>query len=229
MNRMPPPEGPTAPPGAHVVYDQWRASAYPPAFDGNAPEARRSSATAQTPLPPGYPVMPNRELPQLPPEGPYGRPNSLPGNAHPMQESPPAHANYRPTMNGTPHEASPHSAPPDYRARMGYEPPPQSTPSEGTPSSAPPPSSVAQFMTPAQAMPPNAQAQYDPSYYQNPAYGARRGKASRAQQVSRGLGVWHRVVTAVNTEWLRPAINVEQGKPSVMRAGRLAVIAKTII
>lgn len=188
MNRMPPPEGPPAPPGAHAVYEHaWRPHAYPPSFDGHAPEPRRSSAASQAPLPPGYPVMASRELPQLPPDGPYGRPNSLPGPAPPMQESPPAHANYRPP-NGLPHETSPHSAPPEYRSRMGFEPPPQPTAGESTPTSAPPSS---QFMTPAP---------YDPSYYQNPAYGARRGKAARAQQVSRGcMSIRLQVVMVVNT------------------------------
>lgn len=186
MNRMPPPEGPPAPPSAHGVYDHaWRAAPYPPSFDTHAPDSRHS-ATSQAPIPPGYPVMPNRELPQLPPDGPYGRPSSLPGPAHPVQESPPSHASYRPP-NGLPHEMSPHSAPPDYRSRMGYEPPPQPTPSDAPPASAPPPSS--QFVSPAQAMPPATGPPYDPSYYQNPAYGARRGKAARAVQVSRGCMV----------------------------------------
>lgn len=185
MNRMPPPEGPPGQPGVHGVYDHgWRPTAYPPPFDGHAPDPRNPSASSQTPIPPGYPVMPNRELPQLPPEGPYGRPNSLPGPAHPVQESPPQHPGYR-TQNGLPHEVSPHSAPPDYRTRMGYEPSPQGGPSDGPPTSVPPPSSASQFMGPGQPMP-SAGPPYDPGYYQNPAYGPRRAKANRAVQVSLG-------------------------------------------
>lgn len=181
MNRMPPPEGPHAPPSAHGGYQhQWRHP-YPPPYESH--ESRRPS-TSSAPLPPQtYPVMPNRELPQLPPDGPYGRTNSLPGPpSHPVQESSPVHANYRPPMNGTPHESSPHSAPPEYR-RMGFQPPEQPTPTETTPTSGSlPPSS--QFMTPAPPIPPGTPGPYDPSYYQNPAYGARQRKAARAQQVS---------------------------------------------
>lgn len=176
------------PPGAHGVYEHaWRPPYHPPPFEGHAPDSRRAS-TASAPLPPqGYPVMPNRELPQLPPsgpDGPYGRTNSLPGPpAHPAQESSPVHASYRP-INGTPHESSPHSAPSDYRARMGgFQPPEQPTPTESTPpTSAPLPQS--QFMTPAQPIPSGTPGSYDPGYYQNPAYGARQRKAARATQVS---------------------------------------------
>ncbi|KAJ6134380.1 hypothetical protein N7523_000702 [Penicillium sp. IBT 18751x] len=181
---MPPPEGHHVPPGAHGVYDHgWRPPYHPAPYDGHAPDSRRTS-TSSAPLPPQYPVNPNRELPQLPPsgpEGPYGRPSGLSGPPpHPSQELSPVHASYRP-MNGTPHESSPHSAPPDYRARMGFQPPEQPTPSESTPTSASlPPSS--QFMTPAPPAPPGTPGSYDPGYYQNPAYGARQRKAARATQ-----------------------------------------------
>ena len=175
MHRMPPPEAHHAP--AHGAYDHaWRPP-YPPSFDGNAPESRRSSSTSQTPLPPAYPVIPNRELPQ--PSLDFGRPSSLPATL-PVPEPNPPHANYRP-INGTPHETSPHPPPPDYRARMAY--PEQPSPSESTPASGPlPPSS--QFMSPVPPILAGTPGPYDPSYYQNPAFGARQRKAARAQQVS---------------------------------------------
>jgi hypothetical protein len=175
------------PPGAHGVYEHaWRPPPYHAApYDGHAPETRRTS-TASAPLPPQYPVNPGRELPQLPPsgpDGPYGRPSSLSGPPpHQAQDLSPVHASYRP-INGAPHESSPHSAPPDYRARMGFQPPPeQPTPTESTPTPALPPSS--QFMTPAPPVPPGTPGAYEQGYYQNPAYGARQRKAARATQVS---------------------------------------------
>lgn len=220
MNRMPPPEGPPGPMAPGMYEQAWRTSGYPQAFEGHAPESRRPSASAQPPLHPGYPAMTNRELPQLPVDGPG--PYNRPGPVQPLQESPPAHGGYRPPINGIPHDASPHSAPPDYRSRMGFETPPQPSPNDATPPSGPP-QSASQFIAPAHPAQAAAQAQYDPSYYQNPAYGARRAKASRAQQVSHGR---HHVVMVVNDGRLRRVTNVEQGKPSVTKVGRLAVIAK---
>lgn len=169
MNHMPPPDVPAVPPSAHAVYENaWQPVAYPPSF---ASESFYSAAASQAPLPPG---IPNRELPHLPPDGPYGRPNSLSGSAHPVKESSPQHANYC-APNGIP----------EYRSRMGCEPPPQPTPSEAPPASATL-SASSQIMTPAQSMPSADPTPYDPRYYQNPAYGARRRKAIRAQEVSRG-------------------------------------------
>ncbi|KAJ6168593.1 transcriptional regulator family: Fungal Specific TF [Penicillium chrysogenum] len=156
----------------------------PPAFDNHPSDSRRSSANSQTalpPQPPGYPVMPNRELPQLTPEGPYGRPNGhgLPLHApvHSPQDPIPTHPNFHQPMNGAPHEGSP-----DYRARMGYPPPDQISSAEHTPvSGALPPAS--QFMTPVAQManvtPP---AGYDQAFYQNQTFGARQRKANRATQ-----------------------------------------------
>lgn len=185
MQRMPPPDGHHVPPGAHGVYEHgWRPPYHPVPYDGHAPDPRRAS-TAAAPPPPQYPVNPNRELPQLPPSGPeghYGRPSNLSGPPpHPSQELSPVHTSYRPT-NGTPHESSPHSAPPDYRARAGFQPPEQPPPSESTPTSASLPPS--QFMTPAPPVPPGTPGSYEQGYYQNPAYGARQRKAARATQVS---------------------------------------------
>ncbi|KAJ5316086.1 hypothetical protein N7476_006393 [Penicillium atrosanguineum] len=179
MQRMPPPDGHHVPPGPHGVYEHaWRPPYHPAPYDGHAPDSRRTS-TASAPLPPQYPVNPNPS--PSGPEGPYGRPSSLSGPPpHPAQDLSPVHASYRP-INGTPHESSPHSAPPDYRARMGFQPPEQLTPTESTPTSASlPPSS--QFMTPAPPVPPGTPGPYDPGYYQNPAYGARQRKAARATQ-----------------------------------------------
>lgn len=182
MNRMPPPEGHHAHAGSHVAYDpSWRP-AYPPTFDNHLSDPRRS-ANPQTTLPPqpaGYPVMPNRELPQLTPEGPYGRPNGhgLPLHAPVHSPQDPIPQNFHQPMNGAPHEASP-----DYRPRMGYPPPDQISSAEHTPvSGALPPAS--QFMTPvaqmASATPP---AGYDQAFYQNQTFGARQRKANRATQV----------------------------------------------
>ncbi|KXG54686.1 uncharacterized protein PGRI_078300 [Penicillium griseofulvum] len=184
MNRMPPPEGHHTHAGPHPAYEpSWRSS-YPSTFDSHHPDSRRPSATSQTPLPPqppGYPVMPNRELPQLTSEGPYGRPNGhgLPLHApvHSPQDTIPPHPNFHQQMNGAPHEGSP-----EYRARMGYPPPDQINSAEHTPvSGALPPAS--QFMTPvvtmASATPP---AGYDQAFYQNQSFGARQRKANRATQ-----------------------------------------------
>ncbi|KAJ6123307.1 hypothetical protein N7512_005772 [Penicillium capsulatum] len=188
MQRMPPPDGHHAP--AHAVYEHaWRPP-YPPSYDSHAQESRRSSTTSQTPLPSAYPVIPNRELPHLPPDSRFVRPSSLPSlPPHAIPESNPPHANYRPPINGTPHgtphETSPHTASPDYRPRIGYQPPDQQpSPGESTPVSGLPPS---QFMSPVPPMPPGAPPHYDPGYYQNPAYGAARNnnqqrKAARATQ-----------------------------------------------
>ncbi|KAJ5365084.1 hypothetical protein N7517_007970 [Penicillium concentricum] len=186
MNRMPPPEGHHAHAGPHPAYEpSWRPS-YPPTFDNHPSDSRRSSATSQTPLPPqppGYPVMPNRELPQLTSEGPYGRPNGhghgLPLHApvHSPQDPIPPHPNFHQPMNGAPHEGSP-----DYRARMGYPPPDQINSAEHTPvSGALPPAS--QFMTPgAQMTSATPPAGYDQAFYPNPTFGARQRKANRATQ-----------------------------------------------
>ncbi|KAJ5964697.1 uncharacterized protein N7479_004573 [Penicillium vulpinum] len=184
MNRMPPPEGHHVHAGPHSAYEpSWRSS-YPLPFDNHPSDSRRSSANPQAPLPPqppGYPMMHNRELPQLSSEGPYGRPNGhgLPLHApvHSPQDPIPPHPSFHQPMNGAPHEGSP-----DYRARMGYPPPDQSNSAEHTPvSGALPPAS--QFITPvapmASATPP---AGYDPAFYQNQSFGARQRKANRATQ-----------------------------------------------
>lgn len=79
----------------------------------------------------------------------------------------------------------------DFRARYSvkrnssFEPPLQPTPSEATSASTTPPSS-SQFMRAVQPMEAVNAPQYDPSYYDSPAFGVRRGKADRAQQVCRG-------------------------------------------
>ncbi|CAI7635289.1 unnamed protein product [Penicillium bialowiezense] len=183
LNRMAPPESPLAPPGPHPAYEPaWRPpGAYPPPFDTH-PDSRRSSANSQTPLPPHpYPVLPDRQLPQLNPDGAYGRPpNGLPPNAlspnapvHSPQDSNPPHPNFRPPMNGA------HDGSPEYRARMSYA-PPDGINGDHTPSSGPlPPAS--QFMTPVPQMATSTPPGYDPSFYQNPAYGRQR-KAARATQ-----------------------------------------------
>ncbi|KAH8425600.1 putative C6 finger domain protein [Aspergillus melleus] len=177
-HRIPHPDGGHGPPSDSVMYEAppWRP--YPASFEG-----RRTSNAPQPPLPPpGYPVHPNRELPQLPPEVPYNRQGSLPGAFHTISDAhPPPHPPYRP-MNGTPHEAASHSAPPDYRPRMSF-PPPESQTNGDPPPPPPPPHSLppAQYGTPVPPHISHTPAPYDPAYYQNQAYGRQR-KAARAQQ-----------------------------------------------
>ncbi|KAJ5143167.1 uncharacterized protein N7515_001954 [Penicillium bovifimosum] len=186
MNRIPPPpEGHHPHPGPHAAYDSWRPS-YPPPFDSHPADGRRASAVSQPPLPPqpsGYPVMPNRELPQITPEGPYARPmgNGMPPHptVHSPQDPTPPHPSFHQQMNGVPHEASP-----DYRARMPFQPPDQVNNGDSTPvSGGLPPAS--QFMAPgppqmAISTPPGG---YDPAYYQNQTLGRQQQRrANRATQ-----------------------------------------------
>jgi hypothetical protein len=124
-------------PDMHSVYKPpWRPAYHPPPYDGHTPDSRCTS-TASTPLPhQGYPVMPNRELPQLPHFGlddPYSCPGSISGPPpHPAKELSTVHASYRPI----------HS----------------------TPTSAPlPPLS---FITPGPPIPPGTLGPYDPGYCQ---------------------------------------------------------------
>lgn len=141
MHHRIPPEAAHGLVNAPGAYDQpWRP--YPPSFEHHHAEQRRASNPPQPSLPPhGYPVIPNRELPQLPPEGPYGRPNSLPAPSLTPTES---HApTFRP-MNGASHDSiphsapthpgpPPHSAPSDFRPRMTYPPQEQSSNGETPP------------------------------------------------------------------------------------------------
>lgn len=206
-----------APPVGHGIYEpaSWRP--YPPSFDPHPPDQHRVSTAASnpsqaTPIPPthGYPVIPNRELPQLPPDGPYGRPNSLPGPAttppeahhhhhhhhppppaHPAHSSHPSSGNYR--LNGSGagggpppppslQDAPPHSAPPEYRSRMAF-PPEQPANGDTAGAGGLPAHSIppAQYSTPAV---PQTPTPFDPpGYYNSSAYGLRQRKAARAQQV----------------------------------------------
>ncbi|OJK03368.1 hypothetical protein ASPACDRAFT_49574 [Aspergillus aculeatus ATCC 16872] len=188
MHRIPLPEGSHGLPSTSGVFDQpWRPP-YAPSFDTHPADQRRTSSAPQPPLHAHpYSVMSNRELPQLPPDGPYARQTSLPGppthtppETHPPP--PPPHPNFRPPINGAPHEPPPHSAPPEYRpsvARMSF-PPPETPVAVGDP--APPP----QTLPPAPYTPPVPLSQtptpYDPAYFPNQAFGMRHRKAARAQQ-----------------------------------------------
>ncbi|KAE8353071.1 C6 finger domain protein [Aspergillus coremiiformis] len=176
MHRIPPPDGSHGPPSVPGMYEQpWRP--YPP-YEGHTVEQRRTS-TAPPPLSShGYPVIPNRELPQLSPDGPYGRQGSLPGPKHTPTD---VHPPFRGPINGTPHEPTPHSAPPEYRSRMSF--PPQEPHSNGDPPPPLPPHSIpaAPYSTPVPPMS-HTPAPYDSSYFQSQAYGMRQRKAARAQQ-----------------------------------------------
>lgn len=228
-HRMPPPlEASHAPPpaaAAHGLYEpSWRP--YPPSFDAHpaaaaaAADQRRASSNNpphHPPIPPAhaYPIIPNRELPQLPPEGPYGRPNSLPGPA----TSPDAHAPPPPPpgayrMNGvSPHDAPPHSAPPEYRSRLPFPPPEPPTNGEPLPAhSIPPAQYAAQVPAPMSQTP----TPFDPpGYYQSQAYGMRQRKAARAQQVSCFLTSSEVNPCRSTTQWSRRA-----GAAGMRRRGR---------
>ncbi|KAF7595061.1 hypothetical protein BBP40_007464 [Aspergillus hancockii] len=177
MHRITPPDGSHGPPSVAGIYEQpWRP--YPP-YEGHPAEQRRTSTAPPPPLSShGYPVIPNRELPQLPPDGPYGRQGSLPGPKHTPPE---AHPSFRGPINGTPHEPAPHSAPPEYRPRMPF--PPQEPHSNGDPPPPLPTHSIppAPYSTP---VPPisHTPTPYDSGYYQSQAFGIRQRKAARAQQ-----------------------------------------------
>ncbi|KAL2834499.1 hypothetical protein BDW59DRAFT_48228 [Aspergillus cavernicola] len=182
MHRIPPPETQHGLPGAPGLYDQsWRQ--FPPPYDTHAPEPRRASNAPQPPLPShNYLAMTSRELPQLPSDGPYGRPASLPAPAHAPSEPPPPHTNFHPMNGAIPHESSPLSAPPDFtRSRMSF-PPQDQVHLNGTPP--PPPQSLppAQYPTSAPSVS-HTPAPYDSSYYQSQSYGmSRHRKTTRAQQ-----------------------------------------------
>lgn len=175
MHRIQPPE--VSHSLASGVYEPaWRPS-YP--FDGPSSEQRRLFSAPQPPIPPpGYPVMTNRELPQ-PPDGRYARQTSLPGPSHTPTEAAPPHPTFR-AMNGTPHEATPHSAPPDFRQRMPFAPQePHGNGDPGLPAHSLPPT---QYPTPVPQI--SHTPSFDSPYYQNQAFGIRQRKAARAQQVS---------------------------------------------
>ncbi|KAJ5552752.1 hypothetical protein N7494_002130 [Penicillium frequentans] len=182
-------------PGPHGGYEgAYRAPYPPPPPPYDHQEPRRLSNQAHPHPLPGFAVNPNRQLPQLPEDGPYGRPNSIPNgisNGLPapsphqgLPEPSPIHTGYRPPINGSPHEASPQSAPPDYRARMSYQSNEGSIPSESTPPISVPPHAP-HYVSPAAQVPVGPSYPYDPGYAQNPAYGARQQqqrKAARATQ-----------------------------------------------
>ncbi|RAL15067.1 putative C6 finger domain protein [Aspergillus homomorphus CBS 101889] len=190
MHRIPLPEGSHGLPSTSGVFEQpWRPP-FTHSFETHPADQRRTSSAPQPPLPShAYSAMSSRELPQLPPDGPYARQSSLPGpptHASPETHPPPLppHPNFRPPINGTPHEPTPHSAPSEYRpavARMSY-PPPETPSTIGDPPPPPP-----QTLPPAQYTPPvphlsHTPTPYDSGYYPNQAFGIRHRKAARAQQ-----------------------------------------------
>ncbi|KAF4207298.1 hypothetical protein CNMCM8927_003572 [Aspergillus lentulus] len=187
-HRIPPetPHGLENAPGAH---DQpWRP--YPPSFEHHHAEQRQAPKPPHS-LPHRYPVVPNRELPQLPPAGPYGRPNSLTApSLIPTGSYPPT---FR-SVNGASHDSLPHSipmhpAPPPHSAlpevRPGITYPLQKQSGNGE--AIPPPPPAPYTMPPAQLPMPVPQishtpASCEPNYYQIQAIGMRQPKAARAQQ-----------------------------------------------
>ncbi|KAL4870006.1 hypothetical protein BDV12DRAFT_166848 [Aspergillus spectabilis] len=183
MNRIPPTESHGLPaPGPSGVYDQTWRPPYPPAYDPHHAESRRASNAPQPQLAShNYPPMQNRELPQLSPDGPYGRPASLPAATHAPSEPPLPHANYHQSMNGALHESSPLSAPPDFtRARMSF-PPPDQPPHTNGDVPPPPPHSLPPNQYPIAAPPiSHTPGPYDAGYYQSQSF--RHRKATRAQQ-----------------------------------------------
>lgn len=139
-----------------------------------------SSNPSQAPPVPtayGFPTTSNQESPQLPPNGPHGRPNSLersvmiPPNVHYHHFPPPLGNN---SVNGTvadapsypPHHDAPHSA---LLQSTNVEPSAHSTPHALYPTPVPAPS----LRPPA----------YSEAPYLSHAHGMRRRKAPRALQV----------------------------------------------
>ncbi|KAH1445851.1 hypothetical protein KXV31_006326, partial [Aspergillus fumigatus] len=106
LNPLPPYSTPLPPSQAHHGVPPEAAHGLP-----NAPGAYNQSWCPYQPsLPPlKYPAIPNRQLPQLPHEGPYDRPNNLPGPSHILTES---HPPTFPHINRAPHYSIPPSAPP---------------------------------------------------------------------------------------------------------------------
>ncbi|KAJ5752177.1 hypothetical protein N7520_009094 [Penicillium odoratum] len=184
MNRLPESHHAQPPHGGYG--DVWRAQhPHPPPPPLHYDHQEPRSAPTQPPPPPYFPVNPNRELPQPPPhaDSPYGRPNGingLSGLSHPGPEPSPIHTGYRPPLNGSPHEASPQSAPPDYRSRLSHPSTEPNIPSESSPPLSVPPHAP-QYVSPSAHVP---YPDY-PGYSQNPAYGARQQqqrKPARATQ-----------------------------------------------
>ncbi|KAF4236882.1 hypothetical protein CNMCM8980_002701 [Aspergillus fumigatiaffinis] len=193
---LPPCSGPPPPSQTHhrihreTAYDQpWRP--YPPSFEHHHAEQRQASNPPQHSLPHRHPVIPNRALPQLPPEGPYGRPNRFtapslaPTGSYPPTLRPVNGASHDSLPRSTPtHPAPPpHSAPPDVFPRMTYSLQNQSSNCEATR----PPPQAPYTMPPAELPMPVPQishtpASCEPNYYQNQAFGTRQPKAARAQQ-----------------------------------------------
>ena len=180
--RMPPPLGTSRHPAA--------AAATTAASD----QRWVSSNPSQVPPNPrthDYPIISNRGFPQVPPNGPYGRPSSLPEfattppNAH--HHPPPLSGSYRVNGTGTgapSHPSLHHNAPPllvplEYRSHLPIPPPEQSTNGESSAHSTAP----VQYPTPAPAPIPQTPTPFDSSY-RSQAHGMHQRRAARAQQVS---------------------------------------------
>jgi hypothetical protein len=186
---------------ASAAYDQpW--CPYPSSSDLHYTEQQRASNVPPPPVPPsGQLVKTNRQLPQLPPNGPCGQPNTLPAlglntiGSHPPTSRPVngvlhnSHIHLTPTYPAPP----PHSATPDFRPQMTYSPQEPSSNGDAPPPPPPAPHTMppAQFPTPVPHIS-HTPAPYDPSYYQNQAFGMRQRKAARAQQVMTVLFPWRR-------------------------------------
>lgn len=138
-----------------------------------------SDPSQASPVPPahGFPTVSNQELSQLPPNDPYGRPNSLPGSA---TMPPNAHHHHIPLpfgnycVNNTVVDAS--SYPSHHNA------PPHSAPLESINAETPAHSIRPQYTTSVLAPSTQTPASFD-APYQSQAHGMRWRKAPRAQQV----------------------------------------------
>ncbi|KAH1837409.1 hypothetical protein KXX54_004353 [Aspergillus fumigatus] len=176
LNPLPPYSTPLPPSQAHHGVPPEAAHGLP-----NAPGAYNQSWCPYQPsLPPlKYPAIPNRQLPQLPHEGPYDRPNNLPGPSHILTES---HPPTFPHINRAPHYSIPPSAPPhpaphplpqltapEFRPQTIY--PSQDHSSNGNPPS-----------PPAQSSTTISHISRTPAH-QHLTFGIHQSKAHRAQQV----------------------------------------------
>ncbi|OJJ51851.1 hypothetical protein ASPSYDRAFT_63108 [Aspergillus sydowii CBS 593.65] len=168
-------------PGAAEFDPPWRWSRT--LYTGHHPDPPRASNASQPLLPShNYPTMQNQELPQLPSNGPCGRPANLPAPAHAPSEAPPPHANFHP-MNGAPPESSPLPAPPEFtRARMSFPPQDHAPHTNGDP--LPPPQSLPpnEYATTAPPTVSHTPTPYHTSCYQAQSSNMRYSKPPRAQQ-----------------------------------------------
>ncbi|ODM21094.1 hypothetical protein SI65_04147 [Aspergillus cristatus] len=137
-----------------------------------------SNTSQASPVPPthGFPTISNQELLQLPPNGPYGRPNSLLGSA---MMPPDAHHHHLPPPLGNYHVNGNVASAPSYPSH--HNAPPHSAPLKSANVEPPTHSIPPQYPTPVPAPTLQTPASSD-APYQDQVHGMRQKKVSRAQQ-----------------------------------------------